>query len=174
MALFSGKYEALPPFADDERVNVVIDTPKGSRNKFKYDPKHGLFMLSKVLPLGSSFPFDFGYIPGTKGDDGDAVDILVLMEEPAFTGCLLTARLIGVIEAEQVENGKPLRNDRLIGTLDVIANPSPIRSLDDVEKRVIDEIEHFFISYNQVEGRLFEPLGRRGPSVARKLVEAAK
>src|SRR4051794_7660199 len=95
-------------------VNVIIDTPKGSRNKFKYDADHALFKLTKILPAGSAFPFDFGYIPGTQGEDGDPIDVLVLMDEAAFVGCLVPARLIGVIEAEQTEDGKTLRNDRLI------------------------------------------------------------
>src|SRR3954464_7536915 len=84
-------------------LNMIIDTPKGSRNKFKYDEAHGLFKLSGVLPAGASFPFDFGYVPSTRGEDGDPVDVLVLMDEPAFAGCLVPARLIGVIEAEQTE-----------------------------------------------------------------------
>src|SRR5690242_7742786 len=94
--------------------NVIIETPKGNRNKFKYDEELDLFMLSGVLPAGAVFPFDFGFIPGTRGGDGDPLDVLVLMDEPSFTGCLVRARLIGVIEAEQTEDGKTARNDRLI------------------------------------------------------------
>jgi len=82
-------------------LNVVIDTPQGSRNKFKYDEKHGVFKLAGVLPAGAVFPFDFGDIPGTLGEDGDPVDVLVLMDEPAFAGCLVPSRLIGVVVAEQ-------------------------------------------------------------------------
>ena len=88
-------------------VNVVIDRPQGSREKFKYDEKLGLFKLSKVLPAGEAFPYDFGYIPGTQGEDGDPLDALVLLDEPVFVGCLLVARLVGVIEAEQTEDGEP-------------------------------------------------------------------
>src|SRR5205807_404345 len=82
-------------------LHVIIETPKGSRNKFKYDPEHGLFKLSGVLPLGAVFPYDFGFVPSTTGGDGDPLDVLVLMDEPAFAGCLVPGRLIGVIEAEQ-------------------------------------------------------------------------
>ena len=79
----------LPTFAKDgELCNVIIETPKGSRNKFDYDPEVGLFRLGGVLPLGAVFPFDFGYVPGTLGEDGDPLDVLVLMDEPAFTDCL--------------------------------------------------------------------------------------
>src|SRR4051812_50183417 len=80
-------------------LNVVIETPKGSRNKFDYDPKKDLFKLGGVLPAGAVFPFDFGFIPRTMGEDGDPIDVLVLMDEPAFTGCLVVARLIGGVDA---------------------------------------------------------------------------
>src|SRR6478609_592733 len=98
-------FARLGPFdAETGDLNMIIDTPKGSRNKFKYDEQHGLFKLSGVLPAGAVFPYDFGYVPATLGDDGDPIDVLVLMDEPAFVGCLVAARLIGVIEAEQTED----------------------------------------------------------------------
>ena len=96
-------------------LHVIIETPKGSRNKFKYDEAHGLFKLGGVLPAGAVFPFDFGFVPTTLGGDGDPLDVLLLMDEPAFAGCLVAARLIGVIEAAQTEeDGTTERNDRLI------------------------------------------------------------
>jgi inorganic pyrophosphatase len=93
---------------------VIIDTPKGCRNKYAFDLKHKAYVLKAMLPRGAVFPFDFGSIPGTEAQDGDPLDALVLMDEPAFTGCLIEARLIGVIEAKQTEDGKTERNDRLI------------------------------------------------------------
>src|SRR5437764_15464112 len=93
----------LATFAAKGVVHVIVDTPKGSRNKFKYDEELGLFKLSGVLPAGAVFPFDFGFVPATLGGDGDALDVLLLMDEPAFVGCLVEVRLIGVIEAEQTE-----------------------------------------------------------------------
>src|SRR5215208_1072043 len=103
---------AYAPDADE--LNVIIETPRGSRNKFNYDGGLGLFKLGGVLPAGAVFPFDFGFIPSTLGGDGDPLDVLVLMDEPAFTGCLVPSNLLGVIEAEQTEDGKTTRNDRLI------------------------------------------------------------
>src|SRR5262245_29594058 len=97
-----------------EYVNVIVETPKGSHTKFKYDEEHGLFMFDKTLPIGQTFPFDFGFLPSTRGDDGDPLDVLVLTDEPTFVGCLIHGKLLGVIEAEQTENGKTERNDRLI------------------------------------------------------------
>src|SRR5215210_6607135 len=111
----STPYSNLKPFTEEsDDLNVIIETPKGSRNKFDFDEELGLFKLGGVLPAGAVFPFDFGFVPATRGGDGDPLDVLVLMDEPAFVGCLVPARLIGVIEAEQTEEGKTTRNDRLI------------------------------------------------------------
>jgi inorganic pyrophosphatase len=80
---------------DEHAVRVVIETPKGCRNKFKYDPKLKRFRLDKVLPAGSSFPYDFGYVPGTLAEDGDPLDVLLLMDESPFPGCVVPGRLAG-------------------------------------------------------------------------------
>src|SRR5678816_3881477 len=112
---FATNLSSLTAFdAESDELNVLVDTPKGSRNKFKYDEERGLFKLGGVLPVGAVFPFDFGFIPSTVGGDGDPLDVLILMDEPAFPGCLVKAKLIGVIEAEQTEEKKTTRNDRLI------------------------------------------------------------
>jgi inorganic pyrophosphatase len=158
---------------DSDLVNVVVDTPKGSRNKYKYDEKSQIWRLKKMLPIGSVFPFDFGFIPSTKGEDGDPLDVLVLTEEQSFAGCVLPTILIGVLEAEQTEKGKTVRNDRLIGVVETPHNPPAVRTLDELDDSRIGEIEHFFVSYNEVEGRKFKPLARRGPKRAIELVEAA-
>jgi inorganic pyrophosphatase len=158
---------------DSGRLNVVVDTPKGSRIKYKFDERQGLWRLSKVLPQGLSFPYDFGFVPSTRGGDGDPLDVLVLMDEPAFPGCVVPARLIGVLEAEQTEGGKTVRNDRLVAVVETPYNPAEFRSLEDVNRQRLDEIEDFFVSYNQAEGRQFKPLARRGADHARELVEKA-
>jgi len=155
-------------------LNVIIETPKGSRNKFKYEQKQGLFKLGGVLPAGAVFPFDFGFAPSTRGGDGDPLDVLVLMDEPAFAGCLVPARLIGVIEAEQTErDGETMRNDRLIAVAADSHTHREVRSLEQVSDNLIKEIEHFFVSYNQVKGKEFKPLGRFGPDRAKQLVDEA-
>ena len=164
----------LAPFDDESGyVNSIVDTPKGSRNKFAYDEKLGLFKLGGPLPLGAVFPFDFGYIPSTKGGDGDPLDILILMDDPAFPGCLVQSKLIGVIEANQTEDGKTTRNDRLISVATKSRNHSHVRFLGDLNKNLVHEIERFFISYNETKGKRFEVIGRFGPDRARLLVEAA-
>ncbi len=164
-------FAALPPFDADEALNAVIETPKGSRNKFDYDEKHGLFKLGGVLPAGSVFPFDFGFVPSTLGEDGDPLDVLVLMDDPAFAGCLVPARLIGVLGAEQTENGKTEKNDRLIAVADNARDHKNVRTLADLNQNLVAEIEHFFVSYNAAKGKTFKPTGRGGPERAAALIE---
>ena len=158
--------------AEGAELNVIIETAKGSRNKFNYDDELQLFMLGGVLPAGAVFPFDFGFVPSTLGGDGDPLDVLVLMDEPAFTGCLVRVRLVGVIEAEQTErDGETTRNDRLIGVAAESRLHNKVRSLAGLNENLLDEIEHFFVSYNEIKGKEFKPLGRFGPVRARRLVE---
>jgi inorganic pyrophosphatase len=162
-----------PRASEPGLVHVVVETPAGSRNKFKFDEKRGIFALHKMLPLGAAFPFDFGFIPGTRADDGDPLDVMVIGEEPTFTGCLLTVRLLGTIEATQKERGEVIRNDRLIGAVETAKIRPTARSIDDLPAKVLDQIEHFFVAYNRFEGREFVPTRRGGAAAAEKRVEAA-
>ena len=166
-------FENLKAFGGTpDELNVIIETPKGSRNKYTYDHELGLFKLGSVLPAGAVFPFDFGFVPSTVGGDGDPLDVLVLMDDPAFPGCLVAARLIGVIQAEQTErDGKTERNDRLIAVAAESRNHRDVRSLDQVSDSLLAEIEHFFISYNDMKGKQFKPDGRHGPDRAKALVQ---
>jgi len=149
---------------------VIIETPKGRRNKFDYDSDYQLFALGGLLPEGLAFPFDFGFIPSTLGDDGDPLDVMVLMDEPAHVGCLLDVRLIGVIEAIQVKDGKKKTNNRLIGVAIHSYSHENVSSLKDVNKSVLDQVEEFFVSYNKSRGKQFKVMGRHGPKRAAQLV----
>ena len=165
----------MPAYDDEEDaelLNVIIETPKGSRNKFKYDEKRGVFYLSGVLPAGAVFPFDFAYLPSPEGEDGDPLDILLLMDEPAFAGCLIPARLLGVIEAEQTErDGKTERNDRLVAVAAKSHTHRDVQDLSDLNDALLDEVEHFFKSYNDARGKAFKPTGRFGKERAHELVQ---
>ncbi len=98
-------------------INVIIESPKGTGNKYSFDPKTRLFKLSKILPEGMVFPMHFGFIPAAKEGDHDPLDVLVLMDESSYADNLIAGRVIGIIEAEQSErNGKKSRNDRIIAT----------------------------------------------------------
>jgi inorganic pyrophosphatase len=153
-------------------IHAIVDTPKGSRHKYKYDEALGLFKLERVLGSGLVFPFNFGYIPSTLGEDRDPLDVLLLMDEAAFVGCLVVARLIGVIEATQVEVGarRAERNDRLIAVARQSPTQTRVTQLRQVEPVLLDEIEHFFVAYTSIEGKRFTPQRRSGPARARHLL----
>jgi inorganic pyrophosphatase len=129
--------------------------------------------LSKVLPEGMTFPYDFGFVPSTQAEDGDPIDVLVLMDEPAFPGCVIEARLIGVIKAEQIEDGGRTRNDRLVAVAIENHEYSELQTLKDVSKTLLKDIEEFFVNYHRVRGSKFRVLGTRGPKQACRLVEKA-
>jgi inorganic pyrophosphatase len=164
----------LPLRAHDGLLHAVVDTPKGSRNKYAYDVDLGQWKLKKVLPRGLGFPYDFGFLPGTEGEDGDPLDVLIIMEEPAFPGCVVSVRLLGVLEARQTEGRKVIRNDRLVAVAVTEENPSPLRTLRQLGRQQLEQLEAFFVSYNQQLGRRFEPLRRGGPARALALVRAAR
>ncbi len=152
---------------------VVIETPKGRRNKFDYDPKLESFTLGGLLPEGLSFPFDFGFVPSTIAADRDPIDIMVLMDEPAHVGCVLTVRLIGVIEAQQSQDGKTLENDRLIGIAVHSYSHDKVQSVSELNNSLLDQVEEFFVSYNKSRGKKFKVMGVHGPSKAVKRVQKA-
>jgi inorganic pyrophosphatase len=152
-------------------VTVIIDTPFGDRCKYKYDENNAVCRLSKVLPLGHSFPYNFGFVPGTRADDGDALDVLVLLSEPLVVGCVLAVHLLGVLEAEQREaDGRVLRNDRLLGSVSTKVNAPWPTKLADMTTQSLEEIQHFFVSYNEMEGRVFRPLGYQSADRAWQLL----
>jgi inorganic pyrophosphatase len=164
----------LKPFGFDDKhlVRVVIETPKGSRNKFALNQELHIFELTKVLPAGMAFPYDFGFVPSTEAEDGDPVDVLVLMDEAAFPGCVLTCRLIGVIEGEQGDKKRKVRNDRLIAVEKGAHSWADIRTISDLGKKFCEELEEFFVNYHRLSAQQFRVIGLKGPNEARKLVKS--
>src|SRR5215207_1938680 len=159
---------------DGRMVEVMVETPKGSHNKLKYDAERGAFRLSHVLPIGMTFPFDFGFVPGTEGGDGDPLDVLIFMDAPCPTGCLVDVRLIGVLEVEQREKtGDLVRNDRLIGVAETSATHASTHELADLAPAVLEEIEAFFEQYNRLDGKQFHVLHRRGSRAAAEMAARA-
>jgi inorganic pyrophosphatase len=161
-----GRWNSLPPFTDDDHLNVVIETPRGSRNKFKFDPDLGIFRLNKILPAGMSFPYDFGYVPSTLAEDGDPLDVLLLMDEPVFPGCLVAARPVGIIEALQVDPGeaKEKRNDRLIAVARESDSQKDVRNLSDLPSGLVRQIGAFFTFYHRENGGRFRVVRDRRPN----------
>jgi inorganic pyrophosphatase len=168
-------FDRIPSFAAGGRnLNVIVETPCGSGWKIAFDKDTGLFGVTGYLPAGSTFPFEFGFVPGTLAEDGDPLDVLILIESPTFTGCHLEARVVGVIEVQQREEGKTVRNDRLVAVPVESRAHESIRTLVDVGKQKLDEIERFFAMYDEINGKEFQPLARRGPDVAHELVLKAQ
>ena len=157
----------------EELLQVVIETPRGSRNKYSFDEDDRVFRLKAALPAGMVFPYDFGYIPRSLGGDGDPLDVLVLMDEPAFPGCVLLARLLGVMISEQTEGDETQRNDRLIAVAETAHLYSNLRSLEDIPKHSLTEIEDFFANYHRLQGRESKRLAWEGVDPARKLIDEA-
>src|SRR5712671_8212571 len=149
--------------AKKSTCRAIIETPKGCRNKFDYDPESNLFMLGGLLPEGMMFPFDFGFIPSTLGEDGDPLDIMVLLDAPAHVGCLIEVRIIGIIMAEQTQDGKTETNDRLLGVAVHSYDHEDLESIADVSKTLLDQVEEFFVSYNKQRGKKFRITGTGGP-----------
>lgn len=165
-----------PVDKNDGILQVIIETPKGSRNKFAFDAEEHIFQLKKVLPAGMAFPYDFGFVPSTKADDGDPVDVLVLMDEPAFPGCALTCRPIGVIEGEQSvkHNKKKERNDRIVAIEQDAHSWADIETMEDLGKQFERELEGFFVNYHKLSGSKYRILGIKGRSAVRKLVKSSR
>jgi inorganic pyrophosphatase len=141
------------------------------QKQFDYDRDSNLFKLASLLPEGMSFPFGFGFIPSTKAEDGDPLDIMVLMDEPAHAGCLIDIRLVGAIEAEQSQDGRTERNDRLLGVAVQSYSHQDVSSIEDVGKNRLDQIEEFFVNYNKLRGKKFKVKKRSGPQAALRLVK---
>src|ERR1700720_181774 len=157
---------------DDGLVQVIIETPKGSRNKYAFDTEQKIFALKTVLPAGMAFPYDFGFLPSTKGGDGDPVDVLVLMDEPAFPGCVLKCRVIGVIEGEQGDKKDTERNDRIVAVEQGAHSWANVRTIDDLGKHFCRELEEFFVNYHKLSKEKYRVLGVKGPDHARTLVKS--
>jgi len=159
---------------NEEIIRVVIETPKGSRNKFAFNAEERVFELKTVLPAGMAFPYVFGFVPSTKADDGDPVDVLVLMDEPAFTGCVVKCRIIGIIEGEQVHKKNKVRNDRVIAVEKHDHSYADIKHIDDLGKRFVRELEDFFVNYHELSEEKYRVLGVKGPAQAKKLIEEGR
>jgi inorganic pyrophosphatase len=159
---FSGRHD---------NIYAVIETPKGSRNKYNYNVEKGFYELDKVLPAGTCFPMDFGFIPHTLAEDGDPLDVMVAMDLPSFTGCLIECRVIGVMEALQKEKGEEKeRNDRIIAVSIASHDYSQLKELRQLNKNYLKELTHFFEYYNSMNGKKFEIVGMKGPDAALTLI----
>jgi inorganic pyrophosphatase len=160
----------IGPFAKGDHVNVVIETPAGSRTKYTWDPEVGAFRANKVLPLGMTFPYDFGFLPGTHASDGAELDVVVLADAPLAVGCLVECRVLGAFECKT--DGE--RNDRVVAVpIDTIQG-ARWHHLADIGSDLVDGIGDFLRSYVERDGRRFEMIRRVDRATALALVKAAR
>jgi len=165
----------MPSFTEDGDVYVVVETPRGSRAKFDYDPKLETFTLSKSLLAGLTYPYDWGFVPSTKADDGDPIDIMVVHDATTFPGIILTCRVIGVLQIEQKRKGKRERNDRLFAVPRRSHSEQGLRDVRDLSQPIQQELEKFFNATDELEDKRLEIIGWKGPKVAVQTIrEAAK
>jgi inorganic pyrophosphatase len=166
-------YAKLPTWADKTHVHAVVETPRGSRSKLEFDPKLGAFTLAKPLLAGLTYPYDWGFIPSTKADDGDPLDVLVIHDAATYPGLVLRCTPIGILEIEQVKSGKKERNDRVF----VVPDRSPFEgNLQDIRKlpkRAVEELERFFEATDALERKKLKFLGWHGPQKAIKAINGA-
>ncbi|MEM9219468.1 MAG: inorganic diphosphatase [Cyanobacteria bacterium P01_F01_bin.150] len=154
-------------------VNVLIEIPAGSKNKYEFDKDMGVFALDRVLYASVHYPFDYGFIPNTLADDGDPLDGMVIMDQPTFPGCVIAARPIGMLE--MIDGGD--RDEKLLCVPDKDPRYVDVKSLDDIASHRLDEISEFFRTYKNLEKKVTEIQGWQGVdqvmSLLKKCIEAA-
>lgn len=168
-----------PFYADTAMVNVVVETPKGSAVKLKYDEEAEVFRVHKAMPVGFTFPFCFGFVPHTIAGDGDPLDALVLNENVMPPGAVIVGKILSVLEATQSEKGKPnQRNDRLIVAPWDMVTESALLPEVSFDKTLKHAISDFFAKYNEAQGKHFRPIrfasASRGTQLTRQAIQAAK
>lgn len=162
-------YDLAPGDSAPDVVNVVVEIPKGTRNKIEFDPTDAVFRLDRVLYSPVHYPGDYGFIPGTLSPDGDALDVLVLVTDPTFTGCVLSARPIGVLEMRD-EAGV---DEKVLAVPERDPRFRELRNLSDLPGHLLKEIEYFFEVYKDLEGKETALLGWEPAEKARQIIREA-
>jgi len=155
-------------------MDVIIETPRGSAVKYKYEEEYNLFRLLRRLPAGLAFPYDFGFFPNTRGEDGDPVDVMVISEFTAFTGCVMDCRVIGCLEVEQKKGSKLIRNDRFLAVPELSEQYEQVISISDVPEALVSGIETFFKTYMEREGKEFRMGTRLNAALAMRNLGSSK
>jgi inorganic pyrophosphatase len=162
----------LAPFDDDDNLQVIVESPRGSTLKLKYDPKNSVFTISRALPVGLAYPFDWGFIPGTRADDGDPVDALVVHESPTYPGVLLTCRILGMVSLSQVQDGKREQNDRVIALPAWSNSIGDVKDFNDLPKPLRQQMEQFFVNNTFFTGKKIKLEGWQGRRAAERMIRS--
>lgn len=164
----------LPTRGLQGAFHVVVESPRGSTVKLKYEATLGAFSLSRPLPRGLRYPFDWGFIPSTKGPDGDPLDAMVLWDDTTWPGVLLPCRALGVLQVDQRNTGgKPgerQRNDRILAVPMAAPRYEPLHTYQDVSQRERDELAHFFLAAVRFEDKDARILGWEGPEAVERML----
>jgi len=161
----------LPTWADKTHVHAVVETPRGSRCKLEFDPKLGVFTLSKPLTAGLTYPYDWGFIPSTKAEDGDPLDVLVIHDAATYPGLVLRCKPIGVLEVLQTSGEGEERNDRIFAVPDRSPSEGGLQDVRKLPAGAVDELQRFFEAANALEEKKLNFLGWRGPGRAVKTIK---
>ena len=149
-----------------ELVNAVIEIPAGGVNKYEYDKKLGIFRLDRPLYSPVHYPGDYGFIPSTLAEDGDPLDILILVAQPTFTGCLIQARPLGLLE--MLDQG--VKDEKVFAVASCNPRFEEVHNYTDVNAHVLREIEHFFSIYKDLEGKRVKLSGWKDAAVAHQVI----
>lgn len=165
----------LPTHGKAGSVHVVVESPRGSTVKLKFEPGLGVFTVARPLVLGLRYPYDWGFIPGTRGADGDPLDALVRWDVSSYPGVVLPCRALGVLKVEQrAKRGGRERNDRLLCVPVAAPRDAQVERLGDVSKRELDELSHFFLAVVALANKDVRVLGWEGPEAAARLITEGK
>jgi inorganic pyrophosphatase len=164
-------YLHLPCRDEHGRFNLVVETPKGSIVKIAFDPQCGAFVLKRALNLGVSYPYDWGFVPSTRADDGDPLDAMLLFDAPTWPGVIVPATAIGVVRLTQkTGGGKRQRNDRVIFVPD---GARRFENVKDLAKNVRTELEQFFVTITELTDKDVDIDGWEGPERAKEIIDEA-
>jgi inorganic pyrophosphatase len=161
------------PLRAPDGYNVVVETPRGSRTKFAYDPQTGLFRAKKLLAMGFAFPFAFGFFPSTRAEDGDPWDVLLLTDADLPMGTLVRCRLIGGVAMEESVEGETRRNDRLLAVPLLRHQDRPPYELSNVPSAELTDIEDFLVGYQAADGKDIKVIARLDKAEVESIVRGA-
>jgi inorganic pyrophosphatase len=166
---------AIPAFASDDVFHVVVEAPRGSTLKLKYEPDWDVMSISRPLPLGLTFPFDWGFVPSTQAADSDPLDAMLLWDVASYPGVVVRCRAIGVLQVEQnrtnYDRSERIRNDRVLAIPVETRREHAVREIREFPARILEELEQFTVAATALEGKDARIVGWGDAAEALQLVK---